>query len=67
MLRFAARSESVSDLERLGMEFAPLSMAGPPSVTGLTDGGRPSPTPIVDTWPTLLPRSAVDPEVTVYE
>lgn len=67
MLRFAARGPSRGDLRRLGMEFAPLSMAGPPSVTGLTAGGRPSPTPIIDTWPTLVPRDAIQPEVTVYE
>jgi hypothetical protein len=66
MLRFAARGESRADLRRLGMEFAPLSMAGPPSVTGLTDGGRPSPTPVVGSWPTLVPREAVDPEVAIY-
>jgi len=67
MLRMAARGPSEADLRRLGMEFAPLSMAGPPAVTGLTDGGRPSPQPIVDTWPTLVPRDWVDPEVAVYE
>lgn len=67
MLRFAARGPARDDLRRLGMEFAPLSMAGPPSVTGLTDGGRPSPTPIIDTWPTLVPRDAIQPEVTVHE
>jgi hypothetical protein len=67
LLRFAARGESEADLRRLGMEFAPLSMAGPPAVTGLTDGGRPSPRPIVDTWPTLVARDNVTPEVTLCE
>lgn len=67
LLRFAARSHDKDSLRRLGMEFAPLSMAGPPSVTGLTDGGRPRPQPIVDTWPTLVPREVVSPEVSVYE
>ncbi|WP_318570553.1 acyclic terpene utilization AtuA family protein [Salinigranum marinum] len=67
LLRFAARGQDKQTLRRLGMEFAPLSMAGPPSVTGLTDGGRPRPQPIVDTWPTLIPRAAVTPEVRVYE
>ena len=67
LLRFAARSHDQESLRRLGMEFAPLSMAGPPSVTGLTDGGRPRPQPIIDTWPTLVPRETVSPEVTVYE
>jgi hypothetical protein len=67
LLRFAARGPDEDALRRLGMEFAPLSMAGPPSVTGLTDGGRPRPQPIVDTWPTLVPRSVVDPEVRIHE
>jgi hypothetical protein len=67
MLRMAARGPSEADLRRFGMEFAPLSMAGPPAVTGLTDGGRPSPRPIVDTWPTLVPRDQVKAEVTVDE
>lgn len=67
MLRFGARGPSRDDLRRLGMEFAPLSMAGPPAVTGVTDGGRPSPTPIIDTWPTLVPRDAIQPEVSVHD
>ena len=67
MLRFAARGTDRDALRRLGMEFAPLSLTGPPSVAGLTDQGRPRPKPIVDAWPTLVPRDAVDPEVTLYE
>lgn len=67
MLRFAARSRDESALHRLGMEFAPLSMAGPPSVAGLTDGGRPKPQPINDVWPTTVPKSVLDPEVATYE
>ncbi|WP_255198524.1 acyclic terpene utilization AtuA family protein [Halorarius litoreus] len=67
LLRFAARGSDEESLRRLGMEFAPLSMAGPPSVTGLTDGGRPRPQPIVDTFPTLVPREFVTPEVQVHE
>lgn len=67
MLRFAARGGNEADLRRLGKEFAPLSLAGPPSVAGLTDQGRPRPSPIVDAWPTLVPKTAVSPEVTVYE
>lgn len=67
MLRFAARGPSREDLRRLGMEFAPLSVAGPPSVTGLTDDGRPSPQPVIDTWPTTVPRAAVSPEVVLHD
>lgn len=67
MLRFAARGPSREDLRRLGMEFAPLSVAGPPAVTGLTGGGRPSPQPVIDTWPTTILKTAVSSEVTLYE
>ncbi|ESS04070.1 MAG: protein of unknown function (DUF1446) [uncultured archaeon A07HR67] len=64
LLRFAARGPDRDDLRRLATEFAPLSLAGPPSVTGLTDSGRPRPRPIIDVWPTLVPKSAVEPAVT---
>lgn len=67
LLRFAARGPDREDLRRLGTEFAPLSLAGPPSVTGLTDSGRPRPRPIIDVWPTLVPKSVVEPEVSVGE
>ncbi|UPV98964.1 DUF1446 domain-containing protein [Halorussus gelatinilyticus] len=67
MLRYAARSDDKAALRRLGMEFAPLSMAGPPSVTGLTDGGRPSPQPVIDVWPTTVPDEAATPEVITYD
>lgn len=63
LLRFAARGPDRDDLRRLATEFAPLSLAGPPSVTGLTDSGRPRPRPIIDVWPTLVPKSAVEPAV----
>ncbi|WP_251342601.1 acyclic terpene utilization AtuA family protein [Haloplanus halophilus] len=67
LLRFAAKSDSRSDLRRLAMEFAPLSLAGPPAVAGLTDQGRPSPRRIVDAWPTLISKRWATPEVTVYD
>jgi hypothetical protein len=67
MLRFAARSHDEAALRRLGAEFAPLSMAGPPSVAGLTDGGRPSPRPVIDVWPTTVPKAGLDPEVATYD
>lgn len=67
LLRFAARGPDREDLRRLGTEFAPLSLAGPPSVTGLTDSGRPRPRPIIDVWPTVVPKSVVEPEVSVGE
>lgn len=67
MLRFAAWSENKSALRRLGMEFAPLSLAGPPAVAGLTDTGRPTPQKVISAWPTLVPKEAVEPEVVEYD
>lgn len=67
MLRFAAWSENKADLRRFGMEFAPLSLAGPPSVAGLTDTGRPTPQKVINAWPALIPKTAVEPEVITYE
>jgi hypothetical protein len=67
MLRFAARSDDEDALRRLGAEFAPLSMAGPPGVAGLTDGGRPKPRPVIDVWPTTVPKELLDPEVVTHE
>lgn len=67
MLRFAAWSKNKADLRRLGMEFAPLSLAGPPSVAGLTDTGRPTPQKVINAWPALVPKTAVEPEVIEYE
>lgn len=66
MLRFAARSRDRAALERLAMEFAPLSLTGPPAVTGLTGGGRPEPQRIVGAWPTTVPERAVTPTVDTY-
>lgn len=67
LLRYVAKSDSRDDLRRLAMEFAPLSLAGPPAVAGLTDQGRPSPQRIVDAWPTLVSKGWATPEVTLYE
>lgn len=65
MLRFAAWGPDEAALRRLGMEFAPLSLSGPPAVTGLTRTGRPRPRTVIDTWPTLVPASVLDPEVSI--
>lgn len=67
MLRFAVIGDDPEDLRRFGMEFAPLSLSGPPSVAGLTDQGRPRPQPVIDAWPALLPKDAVHPEVSICD
>lgn len=65
MVRFAAKSDSRAALRRLAMEFAPLSLSGPPAVAGLTDQGRPSPQPILNAWPTLISNEWAEPRVSL--
>lgn len=65
-LRFSASGASKADLDRLGMEIAPLILTGPGSVTGFA-GGRPKATDIVAYWPALIHKSAVEPTVTIFQ
>lgn len=65
-LRFSATSAQKSDLERLGMEIAPLILTGPGGVTGFA-GGRPKPSEIVAYWPALLRKEAVEPRIHFFE
>lgn len=64
-LRFSASGVSKADLDRFGMEIAPLILTGPGSVTGFA-GGRPKASDIVAYWPALLDKQAVTPNVTLY-
>lgn len=64
-LRVAVTGRSKTDLDRFGMEIAPLILTGPGSVTGFA-GGRPKPSEIVAYWPALLLKSAVNPVVTLH-
>lgn len=63
-LRFSAISSSKSDLDRLGMEVAPLILTGPGGVTGFA-GGRPKASEIVAYWPALIRKTAVEPIVEI--
>lgn len=63
-LRIAVSGPSKADLDRFGMEIAPLILTGPGSVTGFA-GGRPKPSDIVAYWPALLRKTAVEPVVTL--
>jgi hypothetical protein len=65
-LRFSATSKSEKDLNRLGMEVAPLILTGPGGVTGFA-GGRPKASEIVAYWPALLKKEAVTPRVRFFE
>ena len=51
-------------MDRFTKEIAPLVLSGPPAVTGL-GAGRPRVEEVVAYWPTLAPKTAVQPEVTL--
>jgi hypothetical protein len=64
-LRFSARGKNKDDLNRLGMEIAPLILTGPSSVTGFA-GGRPRASDVVAYWPALISKKACTPRVRIF-
>lgn len=46
-------------------EFAALGLSGPPAVFGMGRGGHGGAGELLDIWPTLVPRSMIDPQVRV--
>ncbi len=64
-MRISVCGPKKEDLNRFGMEIAPLILTGPSGVTGFA-GGRPKASEIVAYWPALLDKKAVKPRVTVY-
>ncbi len=68
LLRVAIRTRDRESARRFGAEIAPLITSGlPGACSGPGFGGRPDPAPIIDFWPTLVPRDAVRPVVEVLE
>jgi hypothetical protein len=65
-MRVSVTGPDKADLNRFGMEIAPLILTGPSGVTGFA-GGRPKASDVVAYWPALLAKDAVQPRVTVYE
>jgi hypothetical protein len=65
-MRVSVSGQSKNDLNRFGMEIAPLILTGPSGVTGFA-GGRPKASDVVAYWPALLDKKAVTPRVTVFE
>ncbi len=65
VLRIGVRSENRAAVERFTREIAPLVLNGPPAVAGL-GLGRPHVEEIVAFWPSLIPKSEVQPEVAVW-
>ncbi|MBK8313917.1 MAG: DUF1446 domain-containing protein [Acidobacteria bacterium] len=64
MVRVSVRSQDKASVERFATEIAPLALAGPPTVTGLS-GGRPKVEEVVAYWPALMPKTAVSPIVEI--
>jgi hypothetical protein len=65
LFRMAIRTRDRDSAKRFGEEIAPLMLSG---ISGACAGlltGRPEPRPIVNFWPTLVPRSVAAPRVEV--
>ena len=65
-MRISVSGQKKADLDRFGMEIAPLILTGPSGVTGFA-GGRPKSSEIVAYWPALLEKKAVKPRVTIFK
>tara|TARA_R110002124_G_scaffold274866_2_gene444918 strand:+ start:346 stop:1716 length:1371 start_codon:yes stop_codon:yes gene_type:complete len=65
-MRISVTGPKKEDLNRFGMEIAPLILTGPSGVTGFA-GGRPKASDVVAYWPALLAKEAVKPRVTIFE
>lgn len=66
VLRVSVWADEQRTVSRFAAEIAPLVM-GPPGFTGLLAGGRIRPSLVMAYWPTLIPKSVVDPQVTVRD
>jgi hypothetical protein len=64
--RIGVRSDNKRAVERFTREVAPLVLNGPPTVTGFA-AGRPKLEEIIAYWPALIPKSEVQPEISVTE
>lgn len=64
-LRISICGQNKEDINRFGMEVAPLILTGPSGVTGFA-GGRPKASEIVAYWPALLDKKAVSPRVQLF-
>ncbi len=64
-MRVSVMGPNKKDIDRFGMEIAPLILTGPSGVTGFA-GGRPKASEVVAYWPALLNKEAVDYNVTLF-
>ena len=66
LLKVGVRGPDKAAIERFTKELAPLALNGPPTVTGF-GSGRPRVEEIMAYWPALIPKTAVQPNVSVQE
>ena len=64
-MRISISGNDKKEINRFGMEIAPLILTGPSGVTGFA-GGRPKASEIVAYWPALLDKNAVHPRVKMF-
>ncbi len=64
-MRVSVMGPNRKDIDRFGMEIAPLILTGPSGVTGFA-GGRPKASEVVAYWPALLRKEAVEYRVTLF-
>ena len=65
VLRLGVKGSDRDQIERFGMELAPLVTSGPPGVTGFA-GGRPKPAEIIGFWPALVSKQRIETRVSVF-